>query len=64
MVITIDGVAGAVIQTTVLQQGQAENYTGPTDDEIELCGLNDCPWNNLTNTNFEKPPSHVVSISK
>ena len=28
----------------------------------ESCGRNDCPWNNSTNLNLEKPESRTVFI--
>ena len=55
------GIAGAVISSTVLSQAAPENYTGPTDDDLALCGINDCPHNNVTNINLEKPADHLVS---
>ena len=37
---------------------------GPTADEIaEICGMNDCPWNELEGTEAEEIPDSTVSRS-
>ena len=46
----------------MLHQSPPDNYTGPTDDDLAPCGINDCPSNNITNVNLEKPPSHIVGV--
>ena len=56
----IANIIGAIISSTILNQ-RGENTTLPADDyTLSLCGRNDCPDNNVTNVNLEKPASSVV----
>ena len=49
-------VTGSVISSTVLRQPPNE-----IDDEIlGFCGANDCPGNNASNPNTEKPDEQTV----
>ena len=55
------GIFGNIISTTVLKSAPPENYTEPDEDFVsENCGINDCPWNTLNNTNLEPMPDHLV----
>ena len=50
----------SIISSTVLQQSPPENYTGPSEADLALCGINDCPGKNVTNVHLEKPADHLV----
>ena len=50
----------SIISSLVLQQATQENYTGPSYDDLALCGINDCPTSNVTNINLQKPAKHLV----
>ena len=51
---------GAIISSLVLTPAP-DDIREPTDDELEMCGLNDCPGSNYTNSNFDDLESSVVS---
>ena len=55
-------VFSSLISSLVLQQAPPDNYTRPSDDDLALCGINDCPSNNVTNINLQKPSDHLVWI--
>ncbi len=40
----------------------AENETEsvPSEEALQYCGVEDCPWNNVTNPNLAKPESSTV----
>ncbi|KAI0227977.1 UNC93-like protein [Lamellibrachia satsuma] len=55
----LSGITGSIISATILKSGTAE--TNLTDEFLSnTCGANDCPGNNNTNTNLDKPPAATV----
>lgn len=66
----MSSITGSIISSTILKpvlvddNGTSQStdaYLMSVDDSVlEYCGGNDCPWNNVTNPNLEKPASHVV----
>lgn len=54
------GVIGSVISSTVLQQ-PAGNMTSE-DDIKAYCGMNDCPGNNYTSSNWEVSDKTVSNL--
>ena len=60
MITMIHGIFMSIISSTVLQHAPPENYTALSDDELALCGINDCPGNNVTHINFQKPAQKLV----
>ena len=55
------GIFGNLISTTVLRTSPPENYTAPSQEFIDdNCGINDCPWQTLNNTNLDPVPSDTV----
>ncbi|KAI0227956.1 hypothetical protein LSAT2_021555 [Lamellibrachia satsuma] len=55
----LSGITGSIISATILKSGTAE--TNLTDDFLSnTCGAHDCPGNNNTNTNLDKPPAATV----
>ena len=57
-------VFGNLISSTVLSSSPPENYTEPSDEIIaDMCGIQDCPWNTMNNTNLDKPPDNIVSVA-
>ena len=53
----------AIVNATILRP-QVVNGTiyTPSDDDLKMCGADDCPWNNHTNVNLEKPDDALVNI--
>ena len=60
MVFMSHSIFTSIILSTVLQQAPPENYTNPSEDDLLLCGISDCPGNNVTNINFQKPAQKLV----
>ena len=60
MMFQTSGLFSSIISATILQQAPPENYTGPSANDLALCGINDCPCNNVTNINLQKPADHLV----
>ena len=52
-------ITGSIISATVLRP-KIENSTEEIL-ELQFCGANDCPSNNVTNANLEPVPSKTVS---
>ena len=62
MIYMSSGIFMSIVSSTVLRHAPPENYTAPSDAELALCGINDCPGNNVTNINLQKPAQELVWI--
>ncbi|KAK2141720.1 hypothetical protein LSH36_1053g01004 [Paralvinella palmiformis] len=53
---------GSIISSTILMPpgGPDENNTLSQDEVYEYCGVNDCPWNNVTNPGQTEPDDKTL----
>ena len=51
------GISGAVISSLILHQP----HSNITEEALAYCGVNDCPYNNVTNPHAESPEQKTVS---
>ena len=54
----------SIISSTILrpQFKNGTEHEPPSDEDLALCGANDCPNNNNTNINLEKTDVTVVGM--
>lgn len=55
----LSGITGSIISATVLKTGTSKTNL-PDDFILENCGAHDCPCDNCSNVNLEKPPVSTV----
>ena len=56
---------GSIISSTILRPpgGPDENNTLSQEEVYEYCGVNDCPWNNISNPGLADPDDKTVRVS-